>query len=872
MLMKNSIENMYLKFFTMKIYKTIVLLACFHTISFATRVTDLKDIQGKEGSITEIDLSYKGLTTFPSEILSCTNLQVLNLSNNGIMKLPVGLSQLKYLKSLNLSSNQGLNASDLSEVFEAATFNLSYLDLSSCGLLDLPENLGKQKNLTTCLLSNNRLTNLPYSMMELSNLKTVDLSQNELHEMGWVTGYWWSLKKLYLDGNTAVKTSAVLFTLSFFDKLDELTISHVDYFPKDFSLLNAQKLTVKNSTIREFPRSMNSTPIQHLVFDNCIFEKPEVLVDLLNTYSNPDQIEFRNIPAEQLVPFLNLKTDSITLVNCGTFSLSPLAKNKWVKFIDIRNNPLPGNEVDVFASTRPDVELLSREPITPNVGVSPPIEKFVEAPKQTNFIAGKDIEVDLGVMDLKIPANALVDKSGNPYTGEVQMRYQTYSNPAEIFFSGITMTSTENGETMVFSSGGMFNIEATDNQGNALFINPEQPIEVNMNSMSANPGMSLYQLDENGVWQLKGDNQVVQPFKYDQAKLDSILAIDFKEFVFSQIQFQTDRFIPVVKWDHNYESFCITFRKFSSSRYKSNDTNDDFLRVFEKDYVGQFFSTQNLLFEGDSAKYYFNFLDSLNEFCEEKYDRLRIPKTKIYRRAGPNYIANIELIPDHENDRFMMSFLFKDTVISLPVNTYPKELTASQKMNDSKLFYKRFLRYWKLTRRLRIKNRTRLKSEITRRANALKKRAIEEEKARQELRIAEADYLNSYAGEGSVVRAFQIDGFGLWNCDIRSRMLSPTNIRREFITKSAGDLMKADSKEIIIIDHDKNSVISFPPESDAFFDQGSKTTIAVMLSSVLVGIYHSWINRRDQGICEIELLNIENMNKSSFANYLIHAE
>ncbi|MBK8926311.1 MAG: leucine-rich repeat domain-containing protein [Crocinitomicaceae bacterium] len=856
----------------MKICKTIILLVCFHSFSFATRVTDLKDIQGKEGSITEIDLSYQGLTVFPSEILLCSNLQVLNLSNNGIMKLPAGLAQLKNLKYLDLSSNQGLSASDLNEVFETATFNLSHLDLSSCGLLNLPENLGKQKNLTTCLLSNNRLTNLPYSMMELSNLKTIDISQNELHEMGWVTGYWWSLKKIYLDGNTAVKTSAVLFTLSFFDKLDELTISHVDYFPKDFSLLNTHKLTVKNSTIREFPRAINSTPIQHLVFDACIFEKPDVLVDLLNTYSNPGQIEFHNIPADQLVPFLDLKTDSITLVNCGTFSLAPLAKNKSVKFIDLRNNPLPRNEVDAFAESRPDIELLSREPITPNVGISPPFEQFVEAPQQTTFVAGKDIEVDLGIMDLKIPANALVDQNGNYYTGEVQMEYQTYSNPAEIFFSGITMTATEDGETMLFSSGGMFSIEATDNQGNPLFINPEQPIEVNMNSMSANPGMSLYQLDENGVWQLKGENEVVQPFKYDQEKLDSILAIDFKEFVFSQIQFQTDRFIPVVKWDHNYESFSITFRKFSSSKHKSNDNNEDYMRVFEPDYVGNFFGSQKLIFEGDSAKYYFNFLDSLNEFCEDKYERLRIPKTKIYRRTGPNYLANIELIPDHENDRFLMSFLFKDTVISLPVNTYPKELTSSQKMNESKLFYKRFLRHWKLSRRLRAKNRNRLKSEIIRRANELKKRAIEEEKARQELRATEADYLNSYAGEGSVVRAFQIDGFGVWNCDIRSRMLSPTNLRREFITKSAGDLMQADSKEIIIIDHDKNSVINFPPGSEAFFDKGSKTTIAVMLSSVLVGIYHSWINRRDNGICEIELLNIENMNKSSFANFLIHAE
>lgn len=117
-----------------------------------------------------LDLSGQGLTKIPEYVFNQTNLEELNVSNNyltGAIQSQIG--QLKNLKVLNASYNQmtGVPA----EVGQLQ--NLQVLDLSYNQLTGLPNELGNLKNLKTLNLSGNL-----YSQQDLAGIRSKLSSTN----------------------------------------------------------------------------------------------------------------------------------------------------------------------------------------------------------------------------------------------------------------------------------------------------------------------------------------------------------------------------------------------------------------------------------------------------------------------------------------------------------------------------------------------------------------------------------------------------------------------------------------------------------------------------------------------------------------------
>lgn len=105
---------------------------------------------------TILDLSGQGLTKVPEYIFSRTNLEELNLSNNSLGgALPSQVGNLQKLKVLNLSNNK---------------------------FTGVPAEVGRLGNLEVLNLSNNELTGLPMELGNLSKLKLLDLSGNKYSE------------------------------------------------------------------------------------------------------------------------------------------------------------------------------------------------------------------------------------------------------------------------------------------------------------------------------------------------------------------------------------------------------------------------------------------------------------------------------------------------------------------------------------------------------------------------------------------------------------------------------------------------------------------------------------------------------------------
>ncbi len=99
-----------------------------------------------------LDLSNQGLEKLPAYVLNLSNLEELNISNNNITgALPAEIHNLKKLRVLNASDNS---------------------------MTGVPAEVGQLQNLEVLNLSNNKLTGLPYELGNLKKLKLLNLSGN----------------------------------------------------------------------------------------------------------------------------------------------------------------------------------------------------------------------------------------------------------------------------------------------------------------------------------------------------------------------------------------------------------------------------------------------------------------------------------------------------------------------------------------------------------------------------------------------------------------------------------------------------------------------------------------------------------------------
>ncbi|CAK3913729.1 Leucine-rich repeat-containing 40 [Lecanosticta acicola] len=105
-------------------------------------------------------------------------LTVLDLHNNSLVSLPMGLRRLERLTSLNLSHNKLDNdcADVISQIKTLKDLRLGHNNLSGA----VPLKLCELSNLETLDLQNNRLLSLPEVLRDLVNIKVLNVSGNQL--------------------------------------------------------------------------------------------------------------------------------------------------------------------------------------------------------------------------------------------------------------------------------------------------------------------------------------------------------------------------------------------------------------------------------------------------------------------------------------------------------------------------------------------------------------------------------------------------------------------------------------------------------------------------------------------------------------------
>ncbi len=822
--------------------------------------------------ITEIDLSNKGLTKFPSEVLACKNLTWLSVANNGFVKVPSDLGKISTLKHLDLSKNQNMSQFDLMNLFDSCSFSLNSLDLSASALFFLPDGVPIQRELRKLNLADNYLTVLPYSMMSMSKLRDINLANNKLKDISSIADYWWGLKTIDASGNSGVNSEKLLMSLSFMDGLESVTVSYLTAIPEQFALFGAKELIIKSSTISKFPRTEYSPKIGKLVFEDCVFNNAEATIASINTSETTNYVGLRKMVSVDLIPFLQLEIDSLDIQSNVISDITAISEMSTVSWLDIRGNSIPQSSLKALAENKPEMNMVYGEVIQPSVGIAPPFAEYVQKPTIKKIKADKAQKVRIGKATFDFPEESFVSADGSLYTGPVKLEYTEYTTPEEIFLSGISMTTTSEDETFMLSSGGMFNIEAKDNKGNELALKPGKTVDVTFAATADNQSMPVWQMDQNGVWQMQGTDKVEEVFKVDQRLLDSVMNQDFYEIQLNQIKRYRHRYKPMVGRGERLEDFTISFDRLVSV-LPEEDVKFTGLNIEEtiRDERSHFLSQYTFVYDGDASRATNEVLMDISREMNHKYGRLKIKGTEnSYSKNGPNFSPELSLKPNNSKDNFILTFNFKDTTFNLPVLLIGKKGKKASSKEIEK-FYKKYLISHGEYKSERERNADKIRPLLEKQKKAIMKKAKKDEEMRQERlwdmeRKYKAD-MDADASSTSVQRALNINGFGLWNCDARRRMMRPTSFSQAF-SSVAGGMIDEEPTAITVLDRTTNGVITFKDKRKAFFDGESKNVFVVFFTGTLVGVYRNWKEKMDDKKIELKMIDVGETSAGDFIKEL----
>ena len=148
----------------------------------------LPDTIGNLKSLKELNLEDNHLTELPYTIGDLASLHTLNVSANKLTTLPESFGDIGSLASIHQddifyfpkSDRECVKLRMILEEFSKPTSCLELLDLSENRLKKLPDSVGKLISLRQLYLSLNNLKSLPKTFQNLISLEALDLSFNNI--------------------------------------------------------------------------------------------------------------------------------------------------------------------------------------------------------------------------------------------------------------------------------------------------------------------------------------------------------------------------------------------------------------------------------------------------------------------------------------------------------------------------------------------------------------------------------------------------------------------------------------------------------------------------------------------------------------------
>ncbi|WP_293338100.1 leucine-rich repeat domain-containing protein [Microcoleus sp. CAWBG58] len=231
-----------------------------------SHLLQLIDKAADEGS-TELDLAGLGLEELPPEIGKCTQLETLVLGKYDEKKKEWIGNQLTEFPDVVLQLT-----------------NLKILNLSNNQITVIPDAIGQLSQLTELNLGNNQITLIPEAIGQLSNLTYLVLNNNQITLIPEAIGQLSNLKELYLWNNQITSIPEAITQLS---NLSGLHFSHnqITSIPEAIAQLsNLTELNLGNNQITFIPVAIAqlSNLTELYLFNNQITSIPEGIAQLSN--------------------------------------------------------------------------------------------------------------------------------------------------------------------------------------------------------------------------------------------------------------------------------------------------------------------------------------------------------------------------------------------------------------------------------------------------------------------------------------------------------------------------------------------------------------------------------------------------------------
>ncbi|GAB5416241.1 MAG: hypothetical protein Crog4KO_11750 [Crocinitomicaceae bacterium] len=642
-----------------------MLLSLFST-SYAScvRCTDLSEAFEKPYDVKYLDLSGQGLTRLPDSLNKFTNLISLNLADNQISEMEFGTLDLEKLEVLNLNFNPGINMIDVSGIALAVP-NLKELHLRKCSMFLLSPEIGTLKKLDFLDVSNNKLRSLP-SALENCALKKLTIRNNDLDGALWAMELW-NLKNLDVSGNPKLSLDALGHAL-LFKELNQVIVapSEEQPIPKIFNALAINTLVVAGGTENDLAKSIPSNKnIRSLVFQGTSIDSELKFYAWLNSFESLESIDFVNMELPNGVSRVkSAKYISMDLCQLDQPNeLEGFSQNVTVRMINMSDplsvsNEKPNNLIA-------DVPLgASKEMIANKVSEIIAPETFEETidPKQARFI-------QLQNTSYAIPKNAFLTQSGDVYKGDVKLEIREYNDAITNALAGAPMAYREGGTNQIFSSSGMFEFNAYDENGEKLAPNPENIIEVEMVDLQPSEQTRLYVFnEEENNWEDVGEAEQTGDANLRQKILDSLNKIpDAYFFTINTVSADFTMDVDRSRYDPYEFSFNMVREGYIPEKFNyGRDRSKEFEETFENQ---RWLTERRRVFVVDTIM-----TEELKEaLIDLKKDGRK--RARYYRRNTeeaidlpiPGTMRDIKLTPNYEGDNYILTFKYKADLIRIPV-------------------------------------------------------------------------------------------------------------------------------------------------------------------------------------------------------------
>jgi leucine-rich repeat protein SHOC2 len=311
--------------------------------------------------VYKLDLSKKGLTEFPFEILQLKELRVLVLDSNQITIIPDQIKELQKLEYLSLTGNaiQELppGVGDLIQLQYlyldhnkiAALpailkfYNLQELFINDNKLNEIPSGIKVLKELERLIASNNQLKSIPDEIGYLYNLERLSFANNHIKDLPEHFYELTNLTHLYLSGNELKKIDEGISKLKKIKLLD-LSENKLKGLPPELSELSElQDLYLEKNEIDTLPPEISDVFKLRILFigDNPIKEIPSVY----NHLSNLKRIDIRNLAFRSFPQVLyDLNNNDVQVTGLATKELY----NSKLLLSQARNKKLTENYSDAI--------------------------------------------------------------------------------------------------------------------------------------------------------------------------------------------------------------------------------------------------------------------------------------------------------------------------------------------------------------------------------------------------------------------------------------------------------------------------------------------------------------------------------------------